>query len=673
MSNAFVNDDCWERKQAPIRDIVERWRRDDHDNQAKQYKKQLEKKKENEESRAHLQKELERVQLRRQDVESEREHKSAGSEDEDEDEDAAPIAEQEKRVLVGQEAELQEKIRQLDTELAGQPELLPPRPLAATDGTERTNVEDVFVVYHTGKRKSDLPTPKEALRGLSLASKMLFDALTVMCRHIPGTVTIVSNAAERAAFWDASMAQLCVSAPESDDDVQSCVENAVAVLESDCVNFQEATAKMLVAAARSAQPSPPAPDRNPKFRPILLIDEWGSRTGGIAAFNFQLACDLAELEDTAVYVCLTTGKLPSLKERAKHPSISFVRLRDGIPQMLGQEVHVTTLIGHGDITGSLLSSISETQQFRHCQKWLFLHTTPRKVDPFKNKEAGAEKKHQRLVDLATAADTVFCVGKLMLAYWAPSLRARKVNCKAYHPILNAAFIDKRAMTIDAEDDFIVTTFGRTSGVLFSKGFDMLKVMNDRLQHASRDYRGPAVCLRLRGIEGSKNSACGCEAAVEATDKHFQDAREILGVQNEFVSLSKYGTHDDVRTDLAEAQVALMPSVIEPFGLAGLEALAAGVLPIIPRESGLAQHLEEFIQDPALNSLLLSHVIVDMPADSTSRGETWAQRLKFIYRNREKIPPRRLAAQLRDALLEGQPRSPMDLYEMCVNFGKGEKK
>jgi glycosyltransferase involved in cell wall biosynthesis len=658
--------EVWETRQTPIRRLVETWRIDDHRRQKEMRTKQLRAQEDLEERRSHLEAMAERLKQA-----ASTPAWSMPDDDDGEDGDTA-ISSLEVRKdcdmeMQAQVEEVQKNIRGVKNQLGEIVVRDPVPPIAVIDAAPvgGNSNAGIFSVLCVPKDQSKWPSAAEVMQGLSPLGKELKDALTVVCRHIPGTVKIVRDT-PNSPFWDSCLSELCVSAPQGDQTTNDCVLKAITVLQRDCDRYQEATAAMLIAAARSDShkpPPPPSARAASKFRPLLLIDEWGTRTGGIAAFNYQLACDLAELADTAVYVCLTQGDSLSVSERRQHPTISFVQLINGIPHIHGQEGDITTLIGHGDITGDLLSSISAKEQFKHCNKWLFLHTTPRKVDPLKKKEANAEAKHVRLVKLAEHADAVFCVGQYMFEYWEPSIPTK---LEIYHPILNRAFVPKSDKPM-GKGDFNVSMFGRTEGVLSSKGFDMLKTIHKKLQTVRLAVSGPAVNLVLRGIEGNKHSDCKCSAAAEARNADFIAARDKLGVANALVQLKAYGSHDDVRKDLSEAQVALMPSIVEPFGLAGLEALAAGVLPIVPAESGLAIHLRKFVREGMLASYL-DQIIVAHEEDPETRANLWAEKLAYIYTNRERAPPLDTAIALRNALLEGEAKSPQILYDIWSGGG-----
>ena len=81
----------------------------------------------------------------------------------------------------------------------------------------------------------------------------------------------------------------------------------------------------------------------------------------------------------------------------------------------------------------------------------------------------------------------------------------------------------------------------------------------------------------------------------------------------------------IRADLWQSRVVLMPSRHEGFGLAALEAIAAGVPVLISEESGLARLLERDLGEE------FAEMILPTQGDASRVAATWgaalAERLK----------------------------------------------
>lgn len=92
--------------------------------------------------------------------------------------------------------------------------------------------------------------------------------------------------------------------------------------------------------------------------------------------------------------------------------------------------------------------------------------------------------------------------------------------------------------------------------------------------------------------------------------------------------------DLLRKDLRNAALCLMPSVSEPFGLVGLEAVAAGVLAIVPNNSGLGIFLCEH-----LSSSDLENVVIDNTGGNEEKVARWSAAISYWLAQPEAIGKR----------------------------------
>jgi glycosyltransferase involved in cell wall biosynthesis len=344
-----------------------------------------------------------------------------------------------------------------------------------------------------------------------------------------------------------------------------------------------------------------------KFCPLFIIDEWGTASGGIAAFNMQLAQELADRNDTLVYVYITKGnQLPHIE------NICFLTKNENndIPCALGCYKLITHLIGHGHITSQLMIKLGKDDLFKHCKKWMFMHTCPEVTDQAaKGKASSGIEKDVKLVKLAEAADVVWSVGEVMYDYW-----SRKINFSIRHecfePSLNKHFMcDPSNRRQETTTTIQFLCFGRTRGVMTSKGIDVLLQIYKAL-NAEHETKGkPLRTFVLRGIER------GCS----------DNIREELNLQHDTnFLLREFGDSDDVKQDLAGADYVIVPSIAEPFGLVGMEALAANVIPFVGSDSGIAKHLEKYCAKQ-----YYSRIIVDNRSDN--RAQRWIEKISsFLH-------------------------------------------
>ena len=124
---------------------------------------------------------------------------------------------------------------------------------------------------------------------------------------------------------------------------------------------------------------------------------------------------------------------------------------------------------------------------------------------------------------------------------------------------------------------------------------------------------------------------------------MQARRDLEALDDENFIIRTYGDSVDIASDLSQAELCLMPSIVEPFGLTGLEAISAAVLPVMQANSGLGEYLNKNVDRE-----LVSSVIVPA-ATSGSREDSWTDALIRLLGSPGRI--RQQAQQIREALLE----------------------
>jgi hypothetical protein len=610
----------------------------------------------------------------------------------------------------------QSKLRAARAACAGVTRRVPPLPLVRAGPGELVGPH-ATAMFDPADRP--LNNPKMLLRmgrlpragdpvGETEADRHVRAALAPVCAAIPGRVVIVGTGAALAATaagakaggetqpsdsggggqpaavaarWNAFPACLEVESAASMSDRQPRLEAALGALARDCptpLHRLLSTALLAVSSGAPHTITPPAvmpavtlPNITPHvtFRPMLIIDDWGSATGGIAAFNYQLAQAWAELEHTEVYVLITEREaMPPLWLRPAR--INFVAGwgggRLGVGLFAERAATITTLVGHAAVSGPRMLAVAAQPEFAHCQKWLVMHTTPGWVDPWKGcgREEKVEQKDDGLVRVALQCDLVLPVGEYINGYWSKKLSAatraaaaaaaavpraggRPVQPRAslprpqprFHtfvPQLNPFFfMEAPAVGHRPLTDFTMCSIGRTDGVLHAKGVDMLMDVCDAV-----DKRVVKPVLIIRGLKGS-----------------LATARVTLGVGERTstrVECRGYGDHDAVKSDLGEANLFLMTSRVEPFGLSGLEALAAGVVPLVIETSGLAMHLRQYCGE------LAEQLVVPARDSHAEQVDAWRQRVHQVIATRATLPA--LAKQI-VAKLRAVPNSPQDLADL----------
>ena len=240
------------------------------------------------------------------------------------------------------------------------------------------------------------------------------------------------------------------------------------------------------------------------------------------------------------------------------------------------------VVGHGVKLGRQVQFIRDSAQFPNC-KWVqVVHTAPEDLSRYKcysDPISKGETKHESEVELCKLADLVVPVGpKLKEAYTSYLQR-----CKTDQDVLSITpglfqreFGDLVAKQDPNEDgEFKVLLFGRGDDEDFElKGYNIAaKAFTDQ-----RLKNKPYHLIFVGAPEGKQE---------EVREKLLQ-----RGIAEAQLTVRKFiQSRDRLKDLLCEADLAIMPSKSEGFGLVALEALSAGLPILVGSRSGFAKALE----------------------------------------------------------------------------------
>ena len=240
------------------------------------------------------------------------------------------------------------------------------------------------------------------------------------------------------------------------------------------------------------------------------------------------------------------------------------------------------VVGHGVKLGRQVQFIRDSAQFPNC-KWVqVVHTAPEDLSKYKcysDPISKGETKHESEVELCKLADLVVPVGpKLKEAYTSYLQR-----CKTDQDVLSITpglfqreFGDLVAKQDPNEDgEFKVLLFGRGDDEDFElKGYNIAaKAFTDQ-----RLKNKPYHLIFVGAPEGKQE---------EVRQKLLQ-----RGIAEAQLTVRKFiQSRDRLKDLLCEADLAIMPSKSEGFGLVALEALSAGLPILVGSRSGFAKALE----------------------------------------------------------------------------------
>ena len=293
------------------------------------------------------------------------------------------------------------------------------------------------------------------------------------------------------------------------------------------------------------------------------------------------ACNIEEIREADGYGIT----IVEAKERAAYDRLDWL---SNPPQ----DHFMDIVVGHGVKLGRQVQFIRDSAQFSNC-KWVqVVHTAPEDLSRYKCYSADSdpiskgETKHESEVELCKLADLIVPVGPRLKEAYSSYLQ----RCKTDQDLLSITpglfqreFGDLVAKHYPNEDgEFKVLLFGRGDDEDFElKGYNIAAQAFTDPRLNNKPYR----LIFVGAPEGKQEKVrekllqCGI-VEVQLTVRKFIQSRERL------------------KDLLCEADIAIMPSKSEGFGLVALEALSAGLPILVGSRSGFAKALENVLHGNA---------------------------------------------------------------------------
>ena len=316
----------------------------------------------------------------------------------------------------------------------------------------------------------------------------------------------------------------------------------------------------------------------------LLSYEWKStKAGGLSTIIRELAIQLAKNDNVEV-----TMYLPLCSEEDKRAAAEFrvfllkAKRKPGYDPIdwlaaVPRDHHMDVVIGHGISLGGRAVILKESHP--DC-KWIqVVQTDPEEFGMLKDypdPTINIVRKHQVEVVLCQLADRVLAVGCGMNEVFARSFRvcAKEQDVINLTPGIFSEFTNINQAAKERET-FRVLVFGCGAREDFPvKGYDIAARAVAMLKDEERSFKLVFV---------------GAPDGEEDKVKEIFLKEGILPSQL-IVRSSKEG--DELAKQLCEADLVLMPSRTEVFGLAALEALSAGLPVLVSGNSGIGKALKK---------------------------------------------------------------------------------
>ena len=315
----------------------------------------------------------------------------------------------------------------------------------------------------------------------------------------------------------------------------------------------------------------------------MLSSEWSSTEGGLSTINRELAVQLAKHPSVEVSVYLPQCSEEDKRVAARH-SVHLIEAeaKAGYDNpvdclsLLPEGHEVDFVIGHGAVLGHQAQLIKS----HHNCKWIqVVHTAPEELGMYKSYAdaiSSGEKKHQADLKLCEKADQVVAVGSKLAEAFSGYLR----SCGKDQEVLNltpgifSEFSGVKQATKERKT-FSVLVFGRGDNEDFQlKGYDIAT-------RAIAKLKKPYKLLFVGAPRGEEEKVKDL-LLQQGIDRRQLSVRCSLESRNQLAQL------------FSEADLAVVPSRTEGFGLAALEALSAGLPVLVSGNSGLREALKDVL-------------------------------------------------------------------------------
>ena len=290
---------------------------------------------------------------------------------------------------------------------------------------------------------------------------------------------------------------------------------------------------------------------------------------------------LAQLPDVSVTLVVLGFTEAERKEASEH-NVNLVKVEE-IPgfdpisslSFPPDSCEIDAVVGHGQKLGPPAFAVAKQ---RRCQRVHIVHTASEELAMFKKgKKApirAGEEKHQIEVKLSRAADVIVGIGPKLTDYIQRSLQPyqRDEDVINFIPGIFTEFSDLKQAKRQGKR-FSILLFGRGDEEDFEiKGYDV-------------------AAQAIAALEDD------CELVfVGAADGEEQEVAKRLLDCGILRRQLKVRTFYESRLELADlflqADLAIMPSRTEGFGLGALEALSAGLPILVSDNSGLGEVLSD---------------------------------------------------------------------------------
>ena len=316
-----------------------------------------------------------------------------------------------------------------------------------------------------------------------------------------------------------------------------------------------------------------------KLKVTLLAYEWGSTRGELSTIIRELAIQLAKGED--IEVCMY---LPSFsnedKKAAKECRVHLLKAEEmpgydpiDLVASVPSNHQMNVVIGPGIDFGKQVPHIKQSRP--EC-KWVQVVHTDHEENAMCNSSddaaAKGEKKHDAEMKLCQKADQIVAIGPKLADTCSRVYEEKKVLDLTPGIFPEFAYIKQ---DFNERSEFQVFVFGRGDSEDFQlKGYDIAA----RAVAELKDEKPPVKLVFVGAPNGKEEEVKGMllKTGILPRQLIVRSAKDRGQLAQQF----------------SQADLVIMPSRTDGFGLAALEALSAGVPVLVSGNSGLQRALEK---------------------------------------------------------------------------------
>lgn len=363
---------------------------------------------------------------------------------------------------------------------------------------------------------------------------------------------------------------------------------------------------------------PESPGGQRRLRILTVGTGWDSSAGGIATVNRELSIGLAQaghdvtawipepINDRHPDVDIRWPTNPPVKvEPGDSSGAKLAKHRQMLVSGQGLPEHVDIIVGHAKFTGDLAQQLRD-QYYPNAKVVDMVHSSTEEGDRSRNGDGiGADQKAAAQLERMKGADLVVGVGPIITEEAERSAQRDRVQLNV-HEMIPGITAQEPPMYRDSQYRYEILMMGRMD--------DPLKGAPEAVKMV-KELRDPGVPAHLviRGVPADKLQEQQVQVNVESDNA---------------VRLRPYSVDPaDLQRDLNGADLVLMPSHTEGFGLVASEAAGAGV-PVLMSQNTTGMGM--FLNDA-------SRVPPELGKDSTiTQGprntEAWADRIQGVLQN-----------------------------------------